>query len=290
MEIEFEILKEKFKENFRTQQLNAFESFQVNVVLAYRLLENLDEFPEKSNAESIEFLISIKPCKIDETLKTKFNKWIILAGFDELFKWIKDLLIDYLILKDGITTNTLPQSIEEFNNRKLSYYELSIPDLIEKCKPLIKDENLLDNFLSYNKARNCLHHANEILIKKFCTKGKDVLEINGRRLVLISDNGNEIKEIECDGIGLENGDVKFSFFDFCIVKKLNEKLTFSLKEFFYLKDLGIFLYSQLFTDLFGIDERPLINISLQYRIIKIGNTINKEDRMIEPNMPKGQIV
>jgi len=270
MENDFIVLKDKFKEEFRAKYLKTLETFQVNVVLAYRLLENLKEFPEKTDTESKEFSITIELDKIDENVKADFRKWIIMAGFDELFKWIKELLIDYVFLKEAINKKDLPSTVAEFNERKTKLYNLHIPTLIENCKFFIGDLSVLDNFRSYNNARNCLHHGNEVLMKKFCTRGKDILEIKGRRLLLISDNGKETRELGSEGMGLENGAIQISAVDFCIEKKLNERIEFSLKEFYWMKDLAIFLYAELATDLFGQDDRPLMSMSIAYQVINKG--------------------
>jgi len=271
MEKELKIQSDFFKEYLRTKHLKTLETFQTNVILASRLLDNLTSFPDRTETESNEFLISINNPQVNEPLKSGFKKWIIVAGFDELFKWIKELLIDYLSIKEGLNKKQLPNTIDDFKKNKDELYDLHIPVLIERCKAYINEKNFLDNYHSYNKARNCLHHGNETLTKKFCTSGKDILEITGRRLILISDNGKESKEIGPDGKCLENGAIKISASDFCIEKRINEKIDFSFKEFYWLKDLGIFLYAQLSTDLFGVDDRPLINFILQYTIHKVEN-------------------
>lgn len=263
---DLDILKDKFKEEFRNKYLNTLDTFQANVVLAYRLLENQKEFPSKTETESQVFTITPTFDKIDENVKVNFRKWIIVAGFDELFKWIKELLIDYIFLKKSIIAGTLPTTTQEFDEKKADLYNLHIPDLINRCKDYIGELGILENFLSYNKARNCLHHRNEILFKKFCTEGKDVLEIKGRRLILISDNGKETIELVPDGKGIENGAIKISAKDFCIVKKINEKLDISYQEFSWMKDLAIFLYAELAANLFGLDDRPLIKFSIAYQI------------------------
>jgi hypothetical protein len=266
MKNNLESLKSIFREEFRNQYLRTLETFQANVVLAYRLLENQTEFPKKTISEGHEFTISVEFEKIDDIVKANFRKWIIVAGFDELFKWIKELLIDYIFLKEAILSQNLPTTIEMFKEKKENLYDLHIPGLIDKCKAHIGELSILENFRSYNKARNCLHHGNEILLKKFCTKGKDVLEIKGRRFLLISDNGKETIELGADGKGLENGAIKISAEDFCITKKLNEKIDISYKEFYWMKDLAIFLYAELSTDLFGEDNRPLLSLSMLYRV------------------------
>lgn len=266
MENDIDVLKTKFRDEFRNQYLRTLETFQANVVLAYRLLEDQREFPKASATEGQEFKIAVGFNVIDDNVKRNFRKWIVVAGFDELFKWIKELLIDYIFLKDAITNRNLPKSVEEFNEKKASLYDLHIPVLIDKCKNHIGNLSILDNFKSYNKARNCLHHGNEILLKKFCTEGKDILEIKGRRFVLISDNGIETIELGPDGKGLENGAIKIAAKDFLIEKQVNQKLDISYNEFYWMKDLAIFLYAELSTDLFGEDDRPLLTINLQYRV------------------------
>ena len=266
MKNDFESRKNVFQEEFRNQYLRTLETFQANVVLAHRLLENQSEFPKKTISEGQEFTISVEFKKIDDIVKANFRKWIIVAGFDELFKWIKELLIDYIFLKESMINQNLPATVEIFNANKENLYDLHIPALIDKCKVHIGELSILENFLSYNKARNCLHHGNEVLLKKFCTKGKDVLEIKGRRFLLISDNGKETIELGPDGKGLENGAIKISAEDFCITKKVNEKINISYKEFYWMKDLAIFLYSELSTNLFGEDNRPLLSISMSYMV------------------------
>lgn len=269
MENDFDVLKDKFREEFRNQYLRTLETFQANVVLAYRLLENQKEFPNPTATEAQEFKISVGFDTIDDNVKANFRKWIIVAGFDELFKWIKELLIDYIFLKNAIINQNLPKSVEEFNERKADLYDLHIPVLIDKCKKHIGELSILDNFKSYNKARNCLHHGNEMLLKKFCTEGKDILEIKGRRFVLISDNGKETIELGSDGRGLENGAIKITAKDFSIEKQINQKLDISYNKFYWMKDLAIFLYAELATDLFGADNRPLLTMNIQYRVVKV---------------------
>jgi hypothetical protein len=263
---ELDDLKNKYRDEFRNKCLSTLETFQVNVVIGYRLIENLKEYPEKTESEKSSFLIEMQPKNIDDNLKTNFKKWILIAGFDELFKWIKDLLIEYLVIKNGLIENDLPTTDEEFNEQKKVLFSLHIPTLISKCEELFGELDILNNFHSYNKARNCLHHSDEILIEKFCTEGKDVLEIKGRRFMLISSNEEETIELDADGKGLENGNIQISAKDFCIIKNKNERIDFTLREFNWMKDLALFLYVELAEDLFGQDNRPILTFNIQYQV------------------------
>ncbi len=260
--------KKKYQDHFRDKHLKTFETFRVNVALAYRLVENLKEFPASTESESKELFINVHHREVTDELKQDFRRWIILAGFDELFRWIKELLLDYLLLKEAFRKESLPDTFDEFEKLKSSLYQLHIPELIKKCRDYLGELKVLANYEKYNKARNALHHSSGVLVKRFCDKGKDSLEISGRRIALISENESCCAEIGPDGVCLENGAVKVAGMDFCIKRNLNDKIDFSLKEFDCLKDLGIFLYCELAQDLFGADDKPVLRLNLKGKIVK----------------------
>lgn len=272
MDSDFSKFKVDPRDYFRNKNLYKYNSFQVNIALAYRLIEDQSVFPKITESELNEFSIHPTfPERIDMNLRNEFRKWIISSGFDELFKWIKELLIDYIFLKDVLKNNKWPSSENEFYLARKELYKLDIPHLIKKSKSYCGELNILDYFVSYNAARNCLHHRNEILTPDFCTNPeKNILEIQGRRILLISENENEKKELLLGQLGLENGSIKIDFWDFKIIKKVNEQITFSLQEFNWIKDLGIIMYADLSIDLFGKDDRPLIEVSLKYSVADIG--------------------
>lgn len=260
--------KKTYQDHFHNKHLKTFETFRVNAALAYRLVENLKEFPARTESESKELFINVHHREVTDELKQDFRRWIILAGFDELFRWIKELMLDYLSLKEAFRKESLPDTFDEFEKLKSSLYQLYIPDLIKKCREYLGEIKVLANYEKYNKARNALHHSSGVLVKRFCDKGKDSLEISGRRIALISENESCCAEIGPDGVCLENGAVKVAGMDFCIKRNLNDKIDFSLTEFDWMKDLGIFLYCELSQDLFGPDDRPVIRLNLKGKIVK----------------------
>jgi hypothetical protein len=258
------------QEYFKSKNLKNYDLFQVNIELAYRLIEQASKYPPATESEASQISLTFKrPEELNEDLKKDFRKWLIMAGFDELFNWIKEVLIDYLFLRECLDKGTSPKNEEEFMDIRKPLYKLHIPALIEKCQSFVGELEQFKNYNCYNKIRNCLHHRNEILTKDFCDDGKDLIEIKGKRFVLFYDNGKDRKEVLRNQPGLEGAGIMLGQWDFTLERKLNEKIEFSLQEFLWLKDLGLILYLNLAQNLFGVDNSPLLTLDIAYKIEKV---------------------
>lgn len=263
---EFELFQNLSPQDyFREKNLTRYQEFQMNLELSYRLIENQEVYPDRTEKEKQEIsVVFVRPEILTQEIKGNYRQWIVLAGFDELFKWIKEVMIDFLFL-ESLKTNPRPTTEGEFFSSRAKHMRMSIPDLIAESRKLV---GLIDEFNLYdllNKVRNCLHHRDNILTPNL-TDPNDFLEIKGNRFILFSQNETDKVEL-FDGVpGLDNGNIALGQEPYTIRLYKLQKINFSLQEFSFIKDMGLILYLKLAENLFGPDHRPLLSIKMQYQI------------------------
>lgn len=268
---EFELFQKLSPQDyFREKNLTRYQEFQMNLELSYRLIENQEVYPDRTEKEKQEISVVFgRPEILTQEIKDNYKQWIVLAGFDELFKWIKEVMIDFLYL-EGLKTNPRPTTEGEFFTSRAKLMRMSIPDLIAEIR---KSVGLIDEFNLYdllNKIRNCLHHRDNILTPNL-TDPHDFLDIQGNRFILYSQNQTDKIELFEGVPGLDGGNIALGQEPYTIRLHKLQKINFTLQEFSFIKDMGLILYLKLAENLFGPDHRPLLSIKIQYQIKNIND-------------------
>lgn len=263
---EFELFKKlEPQDYFRDKNLARYQEFQMNLELSYRLIENQEVYPDRTEKEKQEISVVFgRPEILTQEIKDNYRQWIVLAGFDELFKWIKEVMIDFLYL-ESLKTNSRPTTEGEFFTSRAKLMRMSIPELIAASRSLVGQ---LDEFNLYdllNKIRNCLHHRDNILTPNL-TDPNDFLDIKGNRFILYSQNETNKIELFESVPGLDNGNIALGQEPYTIRLYKLQKINFTLQEFSFIKDMGLILYLKLAENLFGPDNRTLFKIKMHYEI------------------------
>jgi hypothetical protein len=250
---------------FREKNLARYQEFQMNIELSYRLIENQTTYPKITDKEKQELQVEIaRPELLEQSIKDRYTAWIIQTGFFELHKWVKDILVDFHLIRK---LHEIEVNYETFVKHRIEISGDTIAGkdkgLIFKTRGVMGDLSELDTYDKINSLRNCLEHQNGILTEYYC-KPNTYMDISGERIIIYWDepSGKRL-------VGLCNNksssSLKISKEPYTLRYNALEKINISLKEFSWLKDSGLFLFLKLADHLFGPDDRPIISMKIKHR-------------------------
>lgn len=263
---EFELFQKLGPQDyFREKNLARYNEFQMNIELSYRLVENQTEYPKITEKEKQELQMEVsRPQFLDKKIKDQYTVWIVQTGFFELHKWVKDILVDFHLIRmlqeDEVNYETFMKHRIEISGKTIGGNDKG---LIFKTRDVLGDVPELDTYEKINGLRNCLEHQNGILTEYHC-KPNAYMDISGERIIIYWDepSGKRLFGL-CNN--KSSSSMKMSKEPFKLRYNALEKINISLKEFSWLKDSGLFLFLKLAEHQFGPDDRPIISMKLKHR-------------------------
>jgi hypothetical protein len=224
---------------------------QTNVLLGLRLVEEVEAFPEPTAEEKKAFQLRFQEsvAHLSES-KARFKLWIILKGLGVIHQCIGTTLRRFIMFRTIEGERRLNSALDaEARERELSEHlrKLRYPELIQRANglcsaPLIMDEQIA----TFNNARNCLEHSDGIVVQRFCnTPGKDKLIIQGRKIKLFFQRGEEVTPAQIGKPGPENAAFMMGAEDFAIEFAMGERVELSLDHFGDILSTCVFLQADI---------------------------------------------
>ena len=230
---------------------NLISNCQNNVLMGLRIIEKVDTFPGPTPEELQFFQLSFGGPVTDlEQSKVLFKKWIIVNGFEDVYKSIRATLERLLIFRtiESTIKENKKFNIEESERElRLKVTRLDFPELIARVNSLF-DEKLQyqKEVESFRKARNCLEHAHGTVARRDCNNPeKDKLIIHGNRFRLFFKKGEEEVLAEIGKAGPENAALMLGGEEFQIEFPLGQSIELSLKQFIDILNTCVFIRADI---------------------------------------------
>lgn len=210
-----------------------------NVLLGLRLVENIEKFPDPTDAElqllQIQLLLGGRTSDISRT-KELFKRWLLINGFEDIHTCIRTTLERLFVFKaieNQLNDNPSldikgVEPIEKAKANKFNY-----PGLLTAVHRELKDTLSYEKQVeTINSARNCLVHRNGEVTKKDCNNDQnDKLIIAGNRFKIFFKKGDEEVPVEVGKPGPENAAFMLGAEEFKIEFSIGDKLDITLKQF-----------------------------------------------------------
>jgi hypothetical protein len=226
---------------------NLIGNCQSNVLMGLRIVEKVDAFPDPTSEELMFFQIQLHaPITDIRQSKTLFKKWILINGFREIHKCLRTTIERMFVFRK------IGLKIESDPGIDLRAYELELrreaarldqPTLIGTVNSLFGEEMQFSSEIeSFNKARNCLEHANGIVTERSCNnREKNKLIIHGNKFKAFFKKGTEEVLAEIGKPGPENAALMMGAEKFQIEFSLGQSIELSLKQFLDILNTCVFV-------------------------------------------------
>jgi len=224
---------------------------QNNVLMGLRIVEKLDKFPDPTQEELQFFQLSMVGQVTDiGKSKSKFKKWVLVNGFEDVHKCFRVTLERLFILK---TVDNKTKSGDIFNvgeleaELKVKASNLYFDQLVNSVNSLFPEPlQYQKHILSLNNARNCLIHTNGIVTTRHCNNaGKDKLSIIGNRFKMFFKKGEEETIAEIGEPGPENAALMLGAEEFQIEFARDKEIELSLKQFLDILNTCVFVRADI---------------------------------------------
>ncbi len=230
---------------------NLLRDCQNNVLLGLRLVEKLDKFPEPTQEELQFFQLSVGE-KATDIIKSKagFKKWVLVNGFEDIYKCFRLTLERLYILK---TIDNKIKSGDNFNfvdtesQLSVKARDFYFDKLLSSVNSLLLEPLKYDKEIrSFNCARNCLVHTNGLITPRHCNNiEKDRLTIFGNRFKMFFKKGEEEIIAEIGKPGPENTALMLGAEEFQIEFNKDTEIELSLKQFLDILNTCVFIRADI---------------------------------------------
>jgi hypothetical protein len=224
---------------------------QNNVLMGFRLVENIAQFPPPTPEEMQFFQLSfgagIGAANIGPSREV-FKHWVLTNGFEDVHSCLRLTLERLFILK------TVAIEFKQRPDLPIQERESDLATIVSKFHfpTLLNEVNALlstplestDYMTSFNCARNSLAHTRGIVTARHCNE-TDKLVVKGRRFKMFFKRGDLEVRAEMGKPGPENAALLLGAEDFAIAFAVGQAIELSLKQFLDVLNTCVFIHAEI---------------------------------------------